>query len=205
MLAIFALVGNGIAAECTSLQELGKILVGKILFFDSNLSEPPGQSCAACHGPDVGFTGPDEDINIGQVVYPGAVSSLAGNRKPPSSAYGGDSPILDFDELSGLWIGGMFWDGRATGWTLKDPLAEQAQGPFLNELEQNLPSAAEVVRRVRKSWYAFLFKFVWGRTLSTRMTSLAPMSESLDPLPPTSDRPKSIHSTPSMTITSRER
>jgi len=29
------------------------------------------------------------------------------------------------------WVGGMFWDGRATGWILGDPLAEQALGPFL--------------------------------------------------------------------------
>lgn len=35
----------------------------------------------------------------------------------------------------------MFWDGRATGWTLGDPLAEQAQGPFLNPLEQAIPNA----------------------------------------------------------------
>ena len=69
---------------------------------------------------------------------------------------------MDFDETSGLWIGGMFWDGRATGWTLGDPLAEQAQGPFLNPLEQNMPSAEEVVLRVKQSRYAFLFKAVWG-------------------------------------------
>ncbi len=42
----------------------------------------------------------------------------------------------------------MLWDGRATGWTLGDPLAEQALGPFLNPLEQNLPSDEEVVSRV---------------------------------------------------------
>jgi cytochrome c peroxidase len=39
----------------------------------------------------------------------------------------------------------MFWDGRATGWTLGDPLAEQAQGPFLNPLEQNNASPVTVV------------------------------------------------------------
>ena len=51
-LVIFALAGGGITAEGTPLQELGKILLGKALFFDSNLSEPRGQSCAACHGPE---------------------------------------------------------------------------------------------------------------------------------------------------------
>ena len=45
----------------------------------------------------------------------------------------------------------MFWDGRATGWTLGDPLAEQALGPFLNPLEQNNASAQVVVDKVLAS------------------------------------------------------
>jgi cytochrome c peroxidase len=36
--------------------------------------------------------------------------------------------VLYFDEVEQVWIGGSFWDGRATGWTLGDPLAEQAMG-----------------------------------------------------------------------------
>jgi cytochrome c peroxidase len=56
----------------------------------------------------------------------------------------------------------MFWDGRATGWTLGDPLAEQAQGPFLNPLEQALSDAGTVVDRVCKSKYSKLFKDVCG-------------------------------------------
>lgn len=32
--------------------------LGKNLFFDQNLSNPPGQECAECHGPSVGYTGP---------------------------------------------------------------------------------------------------------------------------------------------------
>jgi cytochrome c peroxidase len=71
-----------------------------------------------------------------------------GDRKPPASAYAGDSPVLHFDAAEGAWIGGMFWDGRATGWTLGDPLAEQALGPFLNPLEHGLAKPADVVRRV---------------------------------------------------------
>jgi cytochrome c peroxidase len=136
--------------------------LGKALFFDTDLSTPPGQSCAACHAPETGFTGPDWAINAGQAVYPGAVRSRAGNRKPPTSAYGGDSPVLFFDQDEGAWVGGMFWDGRATGWHLGDPLAEQALGPFLNPLEQNMPSARQVVRRVAKASYADLFETVWG-------------------------------------------
>ena len=39
--------------------------LGKQLFFDTNLSEPAGQACAACHASQVGWTGPDEMINQG--------------------------------------------------------------------------------------------------------------------------------------------
>ncbi|MCE5190985.1 MAG: cytochrome C [Actinomycetia bacterium] len=133
--------------------------LGKYIFFDKTLSEPRGQACAACHGPTVGFTGPDWRINAAGAVYQGAVRGRFGNRKPPSAAYAGDSPI--FGKPSDF-VGGMFWDGRATGWTLGDPLSEQAMGPFLNPLEQNNPGKWAVVSKVAKSRYACLFVSVWG-------------------------------------------
>jgi cytochrome c peroxidase len=142
--------------DLTDLQYLGKNL-----FFDL-IATPEKMSCATCHAPQVGFTGPDSRINEMSGVYPGVIHTRFGNRKPPSAAYGGQSPVLYFDEQDGLWIGGMFWDGRATGWTLGDPLAEQAQGPFLNDLEQNLPNAQLVILKVKESSYAELFEEVWG-------------------------------------------
>lgn len=136
--------------------------LGKKLFFDTNLSNPPGQSCAACHAPQVGFTGPDSAINAAGAVYQGAMPGRFGNRKPPTSAYAGGSPKLYFDKSQGGWIGGMFWDGRATGGTLGDPLTEQAQGPFLNPLEHNMADAKQVCNEVRYSSYATQFISVWG-------------------------------------------
>jgi cytochrome c peroxidase len=158
--AAFALGIGLVPAPAQSLTPMEEL--GKFLFFDTNLSTPPGQSCAACHAPATGFTGPDSAVNAGMAVYAGAIHTRFGNRKPPSAAYGGDSPVLYFDEDEGLWIGGMFWDGRATGWVLGDPLAEQAQGPFLNPLEQNNPNAKFVVDRVAQSSYAYLFEQAWG-------------------------------------------
>src|SRR5664280_3837929 len=76
------------------------------------------QACAGCHGPEVGYTGPDAAINAGGAVYEGAMAGRFGNRKAPSAAYAGDSPILHRDGTT--WVGGMFWDGRATGGTLGD-------------------------------------------------------------------------------------
>jgi cytochrome c peroxidase len=149
--------GSAVAGELEPIEELGKAL-----FFDTDLSTPPGMSCAVCHAPETGFTGPDSDINAVEAVYPGVIHTRAGNRKPPTAAYGGESPLLHYDASEEVWVGGMFWDGRATGWTLGDPLAEQALGPFLNTLEQNTPKARLVVIKVRESIYADLFRQVWG-------------------------------------------
>jgi cytochrome c peroxidase len=163
IILLFVLVmASGLASaqdgpSLTPLEELGKLI-----FFDTNLSTPPGQACAACHAPEAGWVGPDSAINAGPAVYPGAVHTRFGNRKPPTAAYGGDSPVLEYDDVEGLWIGGMFWDGRATGWVLGDPLAEQAQGPFLNPLEQNNPGAKQVCDQIAASDYAGLFVEVWG-------------------------------------------
>src|ERR1022692_1450419 len=150
--ALLLLVVTGASTQGTlSLNEK----LGKKLLFDTNLSPPPGQACAACHGPEVGYTGQDAAINAGGAVYEGAVAGRFGNRKPPSAAYAGDSPILHYDGTT--WVGGMFWDGRATGSTLGDPLAEQAQGPFLNPLEQNNASPQVVIDKVLASSYKDLF------------------------------------------------
>jgi cytochrome c peroxidase len=138
------------------------VALGKLLFFDENLSANRTQSCATCHAPEVGWTGPDSAINAAGSIYEGAIPGRLGNRRPPTSAYAGDSPILNYDEDDGAWFGGMFWDGRATGLILGDPLAEQAQGPYLNPLEQALPNAQTLCVRVKNSDYADLFEAVWG-------------------------------------------
>lgn len=60
-------------------------------------------------------------------MYEGSIPGAFGDRKPPSSAYATQSPILHVDK-KGLFIGGNFWDGRATGERLGSPAAEQALG-----------------------------------------------------------------------------
>jgi len=150
--AVLLLIAAGVSAQgsLTDQEQLGKDL-----FFDTNLSLNNNQSCAVCHGPAVGWTGPDQAINAHGAVYEGSIPGAFGDRKPSSAAYGGDSPIMYYDGTK--WVGGMFWDGRATGWTLGDPLAEQAKGPFLNPKEQAIPDAATLVAKVRASSYAPLF------------------------------------------------
>ncbi len=133
-------------------------LLGAAIAFDANLSDPVGQSCADCHDPLAGFADPDKKYPVSE----GATKGLFGGRNAPSWAYTAWSPVLGFDETEGLWIGGMFWDGRATGWRLGSPLAEQSQGPFLNPVEMNMDDAAAVIDVIRHSDYADLFIEVWG-------------------------------------------
>jgi cytochrome c peroxidase len=143
-------------------QELSSVeQLGEAIFFDEDLSINQNQSCASCHGPEVGWTGPLTDTNAGGAVYEGSIADSFGDRKPPSAAYATLSPIFHVDK-KGLWIGGNFWDGRATGEKLGNPAADQAQGPFINPVEQALPDSACVVYRVTQGSYAALFFEVWG-------------------------------------------
>jgi cytochrome c peroxidase len=139
--------------------------VGKVIFFDENLSIHRNQSCAACHDPAWGFTGPDPAINAGGSVYEGSIPGRFGDRRPPTSAYATPSPILHLDK--GLWIGGNFWDGRATGDKLGNPAADQAQGPFVNPAEQALRDPACVVQRVSVAAYASAYASVSGNDIFT--------------------------------------
>lgn len=137
--------------------------LGKSIFFDMALSANSNQSCAACHGPEAGWTGPDADINAMGSVYEGSIAGRFGNRKPPTSAYATQSPILHLTK-KGDFVGGNFWDGRATGERLGSPAAEQALGPFLNPLEHALESSADVVEKICVSAYRDDFLTVCGGT-----------------------------------------
>lgn len=136
--------------------------LGKRIFFDQQLSANANQSCASCHGKNVGWTGPLSNINRHGAVYEGSITGLFGNRKPPSSAYATFSPIFHYWEREDLFIGGNFWDGRATGEKLGNPAADQAQGPFLNPLEQALNIPLDVIERICSGTYSYLFTKVWG-------------------------------------------
>ena len=156
LLALSVGVGVAVSGEPTAKETLGKLI-----FFDENLSLNSNQSCATCHAPEAGWTGPTSFINEHGAVYEGSIPGAFGDRKPPSSAYATQSPILHVDK-KGVFVGGNFWDGRATGERLGSPAAEQALGPFLNPKEQALETPDDVVTRVCASSYASLFMTVWG-------------------------------------------
>jgi cytochrome c peroxidase len=135
------------AEPATTLADLGEKL-----FFDTQLSEPAGQSCASCHLPGAGFADPDRELPVSRGVHP----DRFGERNTPSTAYALYSPAFHFDAQEAHYVGGQFWDGRAA------TLEEQAKGPFLNPVEMANPDPGAVVAKVRRSGYASEFDKLFG-------------------------------------------
>jgi len=136
-----------------------KELVGKALFFDTRLSTPGGQSCASCHNPVAAFADP------GRAVSPGAIPGIEGRRSTPSLLYMGFSPELHYDAADETFVGGQFWDGRAS------TFAEQAKFPLLSAREMNNASKEEVVSKVARSAVAADFEFVFGSEIFSNTDS----------------------------------
>ncbi|MCK9297236.1 MAG: c-type cytochrome [Desulfobulbaceae bacterium] len=151
--AVFSLfigAGSISAATLTDVETLGKMIYESPL-----LSWDNTQSCATCHNVAVGYAD-DTAVSLGDDLV------STGGRNAPTSAYAGFSPLLHLNQ-AGEWVGGMFWDGRATGYTLGDPLAEQAQGPPLNPVEMNMPDVQTIIDRLSADpEIAPLFTQVYG-------------------------------------------
>jgi len=165
-----------------------KVLLGSKIYKDLNLSVNEGptqlmvQSCETCHSQGQGFAGFGNKsyvVNsatrrfIGGFAE-GAFAGRFGGRTPPSAAYGSFSPKLYRPDMhDGLpnteneFFGGLFWDGRATGHTLGSPAAEQAQGPFLSDMEQNHPSPLAVLKKIQQNMDRY-YTFDRNNPLSTK-------------------------------------
>ena len=154
LLVALLIAGQGLAAFWPT----PNAALGEKLYFDTRLSEPDGQSCASCHEPGFGFVDPDKGLPVSEGVIPG----LFGGGNSPAAAYAMYAPIRYFDCGEGLWIGGQFWDSRATGEDLGDPLADQALGPFLNPVEMANPDEATVVRDALNGAYGTEFEDACG-------------------------------------------
>ncbi len=72
------------------------------------------QACAECHGREVGWTGPEEELDAHGSVYEGSIPGRFGSRKPQSSAYAPFSPPLH--RAAGEFVGGNFWALLTYSW-----------------------------------------------------------------------------------------
>jgi cytochrome c peroxidase len=146
LLASLALVGCHRDRPASQRAELGKLM-----FFDPALSHPAGQACADCHAPNVAYRDPESDHSSSA----GVLAGHFGSRNAPSIMYARYVPPLHRD-VTGRWIGGLFWDGRGGS------LEQQAGVPLLNPVEMNNPDRATVVADVRKAPYADRVRALYG-------------------------------------------
>ncbi len=136
-----------VATELSSKEQLGKLL-----FFEKSLSTPVGQDCSACHKPEFAFADPDTGLPVSK----GAVEGRYGNRNDMPAAYAAYVPPLHKDTVEDIWVGGLFWDGRANS------LEEQAMGPPLNPLEMANLDTVSIRDKLSELDYADMFNEIYG-------------------------------------------
>ena len=109
-----------------------KRVLGKILFWDEQLSADGTVACGTCHRP--AFGGADPRVGRHPGTDPGTVDDVAGSpgirridaqgRYAAHPVFGSDAqvtPRTSQSNFAGLWSPEAFWDGRAAG-RFEDPL-----------------------------------------------------------------------------------
>lgn len=138
------------------------ITLGKLMNFDETISPYKNRACAFCHMPYAGFSGPIPSVNLTMIAYPGSYSYRAGKRTAQRYTYSPSFPVLAYNQGQNNFFGGNFWDGRATGYLLQNPDAQQAQHPPVDQLEMAFPDTACVAYRLSQAQYRPLFEGIWG-------------------------------------------
>jgi cytochrome c peroxidase len=136
--------------------------LGELMQYDKNISPGQNIACASCHMPYAAFSGPIPSVNLTMIAYPGTVHYRAGKRTAQRYTYAPNFPVLQYNETQAAFFGGNFWDSRATGYIVRSPDAEQAQGPPVDTQEMGFPDTACIVFRLSQSVYRPLFEQVFG-------------------------------------------
>ena len=144
-----------------------KAVLGKILFWDEQLSSDGSMACGTCHIPSVGgaelrsgpatrFPGPDGVFGTADDGFgsPGVVNTDGFGHFEPSALFGLEPQVTGRYAPSPITAGyfqDLFWDGRATS-KFTDPLTgataiasggaleSQSLGPLLSDVEMAEPA-----------------------------------------------------------------
>src|SRR5262252_10330800 len=149
-----------------TLQNTGTEVVetlGELMNYDENISPDRNRACSFCHMPYVAFSGPIPSVNLTMIAYPGTVHFRAGKRTAQRYTYSPFFPVLQYNQVQGLFFGGNFFDSRSTGYLLRNPDAEQAQHPPVDTGEMGFPDTACIAFRLSQAEYKPLFEQVWGK------------------------------------------
>jgi cytochrome c peroxidase len=154
------LTGNPPTLQGTGYQAVETL--GKLMNYDEKTSPFRDVACAFCHMPYAGFSGPIPSVNLTMVAYPGSARFRAGKRTAQRYTYSPSFPVMEYHQTLGAFFGGNFWDGRATGYLLQSPDAEQAQHPPVDPNEMANPDTACIAYKLSLAMYRPLFELVWG-------------------------------------------
>lgn len=147
-------------------EDVALVALGRAIFADDRLSEPPGTSCASCHDPKRAFSG-NHGAKIG--VAEGSRAGHHARRSTPSVLYLRFVPAFhyfDDDEAAAPSpFGGFFWDGRS------DAISDLVRQPLFNPDEMNAGDAARVARKIATGPYEAAFRTAFG-TVSDAQTVL---------------------------------
>jgi cytochrome c peroxidase len=134
--------------------------LGRILFYDRNLSVNGSVSCSSCHKQSFAFSD-DKAFSVG------FENKLTSRNSPPIQNLSNGSLSLDggncgdfFGNVNcdgGRVIGKLFWDGRQSS------LHEMVLEPILNHREMGIKSTTAMVERLKKfEHYEVMFEEVYG-------------------------------------------
>ncbi|MEN0047921.1 MAG: cytochrome c peroxidase [Bacteroidota bacterium] len=138
------------APHSTHLHDRNLATLGRVIFYDENLSADRTVSCASCHKQELAFA---DDVAFSEGVSGNVTdrNSIAlGSVFSFKQHYGGTS----IDRAA------FFWDNRATS------VREQTKETFANPKEMNM-KMAQVVERVKEQpYYIPLFRAAFGNNRS---------------------------------------
>ncbi|MCS6930179.1 MAG: c-type cytochrome [Saprospiraceae bacterium] len=125
-----------------------KAILGRVLFYDKNLSKDKKVSCASCHRQEIAFSD-DKPVSRGVFDRVGTRNSIALGSVLNFSAYYG----TDLFGPSGI---PFFWDNRA------NTASEQNLATMTNPVEMDMKHP-EIVDAVKaQPYYAPLFRMAYG-------------------------------------------
>jgi cytochrome c peroxidase len=109
--------------------------IGRMLFYDTHLSENNTVSCASCHKQSLAF----------------------GDNKPFSPGFMNDPSLRNSIAIQNVSFGNLFWDGRG------NDLGSMVLMPIFNHVEMGMDNSDDLVARVKNlAYYHDVFKQAFG-------------------------------------------
>lgn len=155
-----------------------KILLGKILFWEEQLSSDDTVACGTCHRPERGFSDPRAPVNPGPDGVAPSPDDVFGSpgviRQDPAGAYAPDAVFALFPQITGrhtpeivgaLYAREAFWDGRASE-TFVDPQSGTVSIPLGGALESQVvgPPVSDVeMAHEQRDWAQITAKLATAR------------------------------------------